>query len=102
MMVTIDTLPGSDRVKQVALRLPDGVNTTNGAAFEDLRNALTQKYGKLTRQESNETSGTTTDSVTWVFPSTVVDLTWIRVKKIGFEILNLLYEATDKKALDVL
>ena len=93
---------GSDKVKQVALRLPDGVNTTNGSAFEDLRNALTQKYGKPTRQESNEASKTTTDSVTWVFPSTVIDLTWIRVKDIGFEILNLLYEATDKKALDVL
>ena len=102
MTASIYTLRESERVKEVGLTLPDGINTTNGS-FEQLRNLLTQKYGKPTREEPNERSEVTiVNSATWVFPSTVISLLWVQVKGIAFETLTLQYSATDRKALHVL
>jgi hypothetical protein len=103
MTASVYTLPDSEKIQEVGLTLPDGVNKTNGGSFEDLRNSLTRKYGIPTRQEPiEERERTTINSATWVFPSTVISLMWIQVKGIGFETLTLQYSATDNKVLNVL
>jgi hypothetical protein len=107
MRVSIRTLPGSDRVKEVELSMPKSNFTepsfSRAVAHEAILNALTLKYGEPTRHEHNDQPGSAADSVAdvWVFPSTTISLQSIEIK-VGFGLLNLQYTSVDRRLKDVL
>ncbi len=102
MDLSMRSIAGSDRVSRVEFELPHGTRHNPGAAFTDLNDSLTIKYGKPDQEEREEQSTTISHTVKWTFRSTTIALLWIEIRKIDFNIVNLLYTATDKKAVDVL
>jgi hypothetical protein len=99
MKVSIETMPGSNLIKEVLLALADKPQSfTRGSAYTDLLNALMQKYGRPTSQEKDRGENTETNSATWAFPSTVISLFWVETTRLNFGILNLQYTATDNLA----
>jgi hypothetical protein len=87
-------------IKEVTFSLADG-SQSRGAAYTDIKNLLTQKYGRP-REDKDREGGAEDHSATWTFPSTVITLFWVETKRLDFGVLNLQYTATDKKALGVL
>jgi hypothetical protein len=99
MRVAIETLPGSDRIAEVALSLEDGQRIS---PYLTLKNSLTQKYGRPSHEERSQRENVVSLSAAWIFPSTVISLLWLETKDVDFRELVLQYTATDKKALDAL
>ncbi len=102
MNLSVESRAGSDRISRIAFELPEGTRATPGAAFTDLHNALTVKYGPPTHESREEGSKTISHTSTWNFRSTTIDLLWIEVTGIHFNIVQLLYTGADKKAQDAL
>jgi hypothetical protein len=101
MHASLFTEPGSDRIKEANLQVPD-IHKANGA-FQVLLDAMTQKYGKPTRQDSTVDPGTgNTKTATWIFPSTVIRLDDMHFDAVESDIVNLDYSAVNKKAQDAL
>jgi hypothetical protein len=100
MKVSIETLPNSNLIKEVTFSLADE-SQSRGAAYTDIKNLLTQRYGRP-REDKDREGGAEDNSATWTFPSTVITLFWVETKRLDFGVLSLQYTATDKKVLGVL
>ena len=102
MQVSIETLPNSDKIREVTLSLPaSSPRASRSSAYDDLRNSLTLKYGRPSHVEKKD-DDILSESATWTFPSTVITLYHVESNSIAFGQLGLQYTATDKKALDAL
>jgi hypothetical protein len=108
MKVSIQTeTPNSDQIKSVKMTMPaenflDKAETRSWP-YVSLLNALTLKYGKPARTERETDEPVVSDSATWIFPSTTISLQ--RIESNGaarFGLVNLVYWATDKKAVNAL
>jgi hypothetical protein len=103
MRASASVLPNQPHVGKVCLTSFFGQSTSDPRAsavdFETLKSLLIEKYGKPATEDSHIEEGV--KSVTWIFPSTSIQLEITGAESHLGHIL-LIYSATDRKALDAL
>jgi hypothetical protein len=89
MKVSFGAVPGSTRIKQVVLSMAEEPQPFMSAlAFRTLKSLLMQKYGRPTDQGKeygdDPANRTETTFAVWTFPSTVIRLYLVELKRLDF------------------
>lgn len=96
LTVSIQTRIDSDSITRIVLKLAPFVQRRR-RAFQFMRSNLVGIYGKPTRQTNNSRGRRKETSEVWALPSTTITLNWLEASGSASGLMDIAYEAVDKK-----